>query len=286
MTEKTISTKTRRKDSGADESVATAAADEIADEKPTSAKPARKKAKKAESTTDAASDDSSSRSTSTSTASGGERSRLADSAVTVSTRSLLIGGLIAALVAGLLVFAIRDFSARNQLHALQSEQSERETAERIAGEYAVNAATLDYQDLTPWINAMQKGVSPELSKKYEVIGQTMEQVLTPLRMKTTAELVTAKTEDVSGDVFRVVAVVNIDTTTVQTPAGGSTVAVYTLVLDRSKDWMITDVGDPTRAIADNLGTGSGDAPNEAPPAGAPAAEVPAPEPPTAPTPGG
>ncbi len=200
------------------------------------------------------------------------RSRLSDSSVTFSMRSLLIGGLITALIAALVVFVVRDVSARSDLRALETDQADRATAERIAGEYAVDAATLDYDDLTPWVSAMRKGVSPELSRKYEVIGQAMEQILTPLRMKTTAELVTANTEDVAGEVYRVVAVVNVNTTTVQNPAGGSTVAVYTLVLDRDQDWLITDVGDPTQAISDKLGTGGG--------------ENPAPAPPAEPTPGG
>lgn len=212
------------------------------------------------------------------------RSRLSDSAVTLSMRSLLIGGLITALIAALVVFVIRDVSARSDLRSLETDQADRATAERIAGEYAVDAATLDYEDLTPWVSAMREGVSPELSRKYEVIGQAMEQILTPLRMKTTAELVTANTEDVAGDVYRVVAVVNVNTTTVQNPAGGSTVAVYTLVLDRAQDWLITDVGDPTQAITDNLGSGAGENP---PPAPAPApGPDPTPGPPAEPTPGG
>ena len=193
------------------------------------------------------------------------RSRLSDSSVTFSMRSLLIGGLITALIAALVVFVVRDVSARSDLRALETDQADRATAERIAGEYAVDAATLDYDDLTPWVSAMRKGVSPELSRKYEVIGQAMEQILTPLRMKTT----TRYTSPATSSVF---AVVNVNTTTVQNPAGGSTVAVYTLVLDRDQDWLITDVGDPTQAISDKLGTGGG--------------ENPAPAPPAEPTPGG
>ncbi|MCF8609865.1 hypothetical protein L5G28_06775 [Gordonia sp. HY285] len=179
-----------------------------------------------------------------------------------------IPALIASLVAGLLIivlaatavlFVLRDSSARSDLDSMRATAADEADAEMAAGKYAVSAATLDYQDLTPWITAMKKGVSPELSKRYDAVGQTMEQIITPLRMKTSAELVTTSLSDSEGDLFRVDAVVNVNTTTVQNPSGGNAVAVYKLTLDRSKDWLITEVGDPTNTVAGNLGSTS-DAP--------------------------
>ena len=54
------------------------------------------------------------------------------------------------------------------------------------------------------------------------------------------------------------AVVDVDTKSVQTPDGGSAVAVYTVTLDRSQDWLITEVGDPTGAIPGGLGEAAPD----------------------------
>ncbi|MFZ2501351.1 MAG: hypothetical protein WAW88_01580, partial [Nocardioides sp.] len=57
------------------------------------------------------------------------RPRRGDSAVTLSIRSLVMGGvaaaLIAALIAALVVFVVRDVSARNKLEALETSQAER-----------------------------------------------------------------------------------------------------------------------------------------------------------------
>ncbi|MCX2964436.1 hypothetical protein [Gordonia aquimaris] len=178
--------------------------------------------------------------------------------LSISLGTLGISLLIAALVAALGTFIYRDVSARNDLDAMTSEAADSAKAEDVAARYAVAAATLDYQDLTPWIAAMKDGVSPELQKKYDVIGQAMEQIITPLRMQTTAELVLAKTQEVNGDMFRVDAVVDVDTKSVQTPDGGSAVAVYTVTLDRSQDWLITEVGDPTGAIPGGLGEAAPD----------------------------
>ncbi|MXP20541.1 hypothetical protein GIY30_04105 [Gordonia sp. HNM0687] len=196
--------------------------------------------------------------------------------LSISVGTLGISLLIVALVAALGTFIYRDMSARSDLDAMTSEAADSATAEDVAGRYAVSAATLDYQDLTPWIAAMKDGVSPELQKKYDVIGQAMEQIITPLRMQTTAELVLAKTQEVNGDMFRVDAVVDVDTKSVQTPDGGSAVAVYTVTLDRSQNWLITEVGDPTGAIPGGLG-------EAAPDSGAPES---APAPAPSPAPGG
>ncbi|MFW0788731.1 hypothetical protein [Gordonia sp. CPCC 205333] len=172
--------------------------------------------------------------------------------LTVSLSGLVAGvvgtAIVAALVAALVIFMVRDFSARDDLDAMRADIAGRANAEKIAGQYAVTAATLDYRDLTPWIANMKKGVSDDLRKQYDVIGQAMEQVLTPLRMQTTADLVVAKTVAVNGNMYRVQAVVNVNTKTVQTPNGGSTTAVYALTLDKGRDWTITSVGDPTSAI--------------------------------------
>lgn len=173
--------------------------------------------------------------------------------VTLSVRSIVASVVLIALVVALGVFLVRDISARKDLNDLRADVADRAAAENVAGKYAVNAATLDYRDLTPWIANMKKGVSPDLQKQYDLIGQTMDQVLTPLRMQTTADLIVAKTVSTSGDIFRVQAVVDVNTKSVQTPNGSNTTATYTLTLDRSKDWMITSVGDPTSAIPQAIG---------------------------------
>lgn len=173
--------------------------------------------------------------------------------VTLSMRAVVLGVVTLLVVATLGIFVYRDVSARNQLGDLRADIDARTTAEKVAGEYAVTAATLNYQDLTPWISNMKKGVSADLQKQYDLIGKTMEQVLTPLRMTTTANLIQAKTLSVSGDVYRVQAVVGVNTTTVQLPNGAPTTAVYAITLDRAQDWLITSVGDPTSAIPKTLG---------------------------------
>lgn len=148
------------------------------------------------------------------------------------------GVVIAALLATSIVFWWRDHSFRAQQHDV-------EQAETVAGKYAVGAATIDYQSLDPWIARMKKGVSADLAKKYDAIAPTMPQILGPLRLQATGNLVTAKVVDNKSGIYRVVAVVAVNATNVQIPKGSTTNAVYSVTLDRNKDWLITSVGDPT-----------------------------------------
>ncbi|GAB11789.1 hypothetical protein GOARA_088_00530 [Gordonia araii NBRC 100433] len=163
--------------------------------------------------------------------------------ITLSVRALVLG-LVGLLVgAGLLFGIVDNLRVRNQLGDLRDRQANEAKAEEIAGDYAVKAATLDYNDLTPWAANLKKGVSPQLAKQFDVAVPAMTQILTPVRMKTTANLVSSTTTDVSGDVYKVTAVVDVNTTSLQTPNGASALAAYVLTLNKADNWMITAVGD-------------------------------------------
>lgn len=189
---------------------------------------------------------------------------------------------IAALVAGLVVFAVRDMQARDDLSSLRTDLANRAKAEDIAGKYAVNAATLDYHDLTGWIASLKKGVSPELVKKYDVVGQSMQQVLDVLQVQTTANLVVAKTVNVADNIYNVQVVVETATKNAQMPQGSSSNVAYSITLDKNQNWLITQVGDPSNLVNSTLpGLGQNGAPQNG---GQPGASAPAPSPNPAPAP--
>jgi len=191
---------------------------------------------------------------------------------------------ILALIAGLVVFAVRDMNARDDLSSLRADLANRAKAEDVAGKYAVNAATLDYHDLTPWLAALKQGVSPELVKKYEVVGPSLQQVLNLLQVQTTATLVVAKTVSVADNIFNVQVVVDTATKNTQMPQGNSSNVVYSITLDKRQNWLITQVGDPTNMVNSTLpGLGQTGQPQTGQQPGAPA---PAPAPAPTPAPGG
>ncbi|HNP56913.1 MAG TPA: hypothetical protein PK331_09620 [Gordonia sp. (in: high G+C Gram-positive bacteria)] len=172
--------------------------------------------------------------------------------ITLSVRTLVLG-LVGALVAFGLIFGVVDnIRVRGQLNDLRDQNANNAKAEQVAGEYAVRAATLDYKDLTPWAANLKKGVSGELSKQFDVAVPAMQQILTPIRMSTTATLVSSKTTDVAGDIYRVTAVVDVTTKSLQTPDGASSLAAYVLTLNKADNWMITAVGDQATPGAPRL----------------------------------
>jgi Mce-associated membrane protein len=195
---------------------------------------------------------SSSKVSSSSTDSSSKDSAPGGRQITLSVRTLVLG-LVGALVAFGLAFGVVDnIRVRGQLNDLRDQNANNAKAEQVAGEYAVRAATLDYKDLTPWAANLKKGVSGELSKQFDVAVPAMQQILTPIRMSTTATLVSSKTTDVAGDIYRVTAVVDVTTKSLQTPDGASSLAAYVLTLNKADNWMITAVGDQATPGAPRL----------------------------------
>ncbi|MFT3900980.1 MAG: hypothetical protein QM728_12155 [Gordonia sp. (in: high G+C Gram-positive bacteria)] len=163
--------------------------------------------------------------------------------ITLSVRTLVFGVLGTLAVIGLLFGVVDNLRVRSQLHKVESQRDNSAKAEQVSGDYAVRAATLNYKDLTPWAANLKKGVSPELAKQFDVAVPAMQQVLTPVRMTATAKLVSAKTTDIAGDIYKVTAVVEVDSTSLQAPNGATSLAAYVLTLNKAQNWMITAVGD-------------------------------------------
>lgn len=169
---------------------------------------------------------------------------------------VLAGVLLVALVASTVTFAIlwggakgRADNASSELVTLQRADSAREQndadnarAEKLAGDYATGSATFDYRDLTPWNNALVKGVSPELKTKLQATTGAMNQLLQPLQWVSKGTVQDTIVSSQSGPVYKVNVYVQVTSTNVQAPASREVLTLYTVTLDKSKNWQITDVG--------------------------------------------
>lgn len=162
--------------------------------------------------------------------------------VSVSVRGLVTGAVIAALVAAVAALGWLYIDARRQLdaHALQSANAAH--AEKVALDYAVNAATMDFKDLQSWHVKLVAGTSPELNKKLSDAGASMEQVLVPLQWSSTAQPLVAKVRSNAGGIYVVDSFVSVQTKTVQAPEALQSTATYSTTIDSNKNWQITDVG--------------------------------------------
>lgn len=178
----------------------------------------------------------------TETSTDGLKSTRQSKSVSISLRSLIVGGLIVALVAVSAVLGWLYVDARHQLSAQATQSANDARAEKVALDYAVNAATMDYKDLQAWKVKLVAGTSPELSKKLSDAGTSMEQVLVPLQWSSTAQPLVAKVRSTTGGIYVVDSFVSVQTKTVQAPDALQSTATYSTTIDSNNNWLITDVG--------------------------------------------
>lgn len=172
----------------------------------------------------------------------GMKSARGSKSVSVSLRGLIVAGLIVALVAATAVLGWLYFDARQQLTAQAAQSANDTRAEKIALDYAVNAATMDFKDLQGWKVKLVAGTSPELSKKLSEAGTSMEQVLAPLQWSSNAQPLVAKVRSSNGGIYVVDSFVSVQTKTVQSPEALQSTATYSTTIDSNKNWQITDIG--------------------------------------------
>jgi hypothetical protein len=172
---------------------------------------------------------------------GGKSTRRQRS-VSFSVRGLVVGAVIVALVAAVAALGLMYVDTRHQLDARTTQSANDAHAEKIALDYAVNAATMDFKDLQSWHVKLVAGTAPELNKKLTDAGTSMEQVLVPLQWSSSAQPLVAKVRSNTGGVYVVDSFVSVQTKTVQAPEALQSTATYSTTIDSNNNWQITDVG--------------------------------------------
>jgi Mce-associated membrane protein len=170
------------------------------------------------------------------------KSKRTERSVSFSVRGLVLGAVIVALVAAVVGLGWLYGDARHQLDAQATESTNTAHAEKIALDYAVNAATMDYKDLQAWHVKLVAGTSPELNKKLSDAGTSMEQVLVPLQWSSTAQPLVAKVRSNTAGIYVVDSFVSVQTKTIQAPDALQSTATYSTTIDSNNNWQITDVG--------------------------------------------
>lgn len=162
--------------------------------------------------------------------------------LSVSARSGVVTIVIACLVGAVSVMSWLYIRAQNQLDTQARRSQDYSRAEKIAVDYAVNAAAMDYHDLSGWKAKLVAGTTPELKGKLTKAATSMEQILIPLHWDSTAEPLVAKVGSETSGVYTVDSFVSVLTKTVQAPDGLQSTAMYSITIDSNKDWQISGVG--------------------------------------------
>jgi len=162
--------------------------------------------------------------------------------LTITLRSLVIGAVIAALVAGVVAFAWLYVDAQRKLDTQARQSANTARAEKIALDYAVNAAEINFGDLNAWKAKLVAGTSPALKDKLSKAAEQMEQILVPLQWSSTAHPLVAKVRSDTGGAYVIDCFVSVLTKTVQSPQPLQSTATYSVTIDSNKNWEISDVG--------------------------------------------
>lgn len=162
--------------------------------------------------------------------------------LSISLPSLVIIAVIVALVGTVGVLAWFYVGAQRKLDTQTRRSENNAHAEKVALDYAVNAAAMNFQDLNAWKVKLVAGTSPELKEKLTKAATEMEQILVPLQWTSTARPLVAKVRSDTGGAYVVDSFVSVQTKTVQAPEPLQSTATYSVTIDSAKNWQITDVG--------------------------------------------
>jgi hypothetical protein len=162
--------------------------------------------------------------------------------VSVSVRTLLVSMLVAALLAlsGTMIWLY--LGEKTKLDGQARQAADNSHAERVALDYAVDAAKIDAKNLDEWKKNLVKGTTPELKEKLNSAAASMEQILAPLQWNSTAIPLVAKVRSNTNGIYVVDSFVGVQTKTVQAPDGLQSTATYSISIDSNHDWQISEVG--------------------------------------------
>jgi len=162
--------------------------------------------------------------------------------VSISLKRLAVASVIAVLAVAVTVLSWLYMGAVHKLNAETRANDLRKHAEKVALDYAVNAAQMNYQDFEGWKVKLVNRTSPELNEKLTKAAGSVQEILIPLQWQSSARPLTAKVRSESNGIYVVDAFVSVLTKTMQAPDGLQSTATYSVTLDSNNDWQITDVG--------------------------------------------
>jgi hypothetical protein len=162
--------------------------------------------------------------------------------ISVSLRALVVATLFVLLLAATGVTTWLYFSERSKVETQQRQAANERHAEQIALDYAVGAATMNFQDLNAWKSKLTHGTAPRLTDKLTKAANQMEQLLIPLQWDSTAQPLVAKVRSDTNGVYVVDTFVSVHTKTTQAPDNLQSTATYSITIDSNDNWQISDVG--------------------------------------------
>lgn len=168
--------------------------------------------------------------------------------VSISLSTVLYGLVVVALIAATTIFGVLWWSADRSAGHRDAAAADNRHAEQVSTDYAVGAATIDYQNFPAWLTKLKTGTAAPLATKFDSTGPALQQLLTPLRWTSTATPIAAAVKSESAGIYQVDVFLDVNSTSAQAPTGTRTTVTYHITVDRNSGWQVTDVGGLDGAI--------------------------------------
>lgn len=137
----------------------------------------------------------------------------------ISLRALVSTVVASGLVAASGVLAWQLHNAQSELAARDRDTADKHHAEQVALDYAVGAATMNFQDLTTWKTKLTAGTNSDLTNKLNNAAQSMEQIIVPLQWVSTPTPLTATVRSETAGIYIIDTYVSVLIENTQAPDG-------------------------------------------------------------------
>lgn len=153
---------------------------------------------------------------------------------------------IAAAVVAVVMTAVAAFAfwqahdLRSELSTVRAQHDDDSRAQRVAADYAVAAAQIDYRNFDPWFGNLRKGVAPRLADQFSSSEPALRDLLGQLQWVSSGKLIGSDITARNGNTYEVQVFVDVTTSNVQSPQGVKTTALYPITVDKD-GWRISDI---------------------------------------------
>lgn len=160
------------------------------------------------------------------------------------TRAALASAAVALTIAAACGWKWHDTAA--ELAAARHRDTDRETAARVAADYATRSLTYDYHNLDAFFTAVTTGVDPALQDRYKQVRDTLAQIMSQAQVIATGTVVATAVQADGPDRYKVTVFATQQTRNAQSPQPGTVPNLLTVtVADRDSQWQVVDYGTKT-----------------------------------------
>lgn len=130
-----------------------------------------------------------------------------------------------------------------ELTALRHSQADRETASRLARDYALKSLTYSFEDPDAFFRAVEDGVSQTLKDKYVNATELLKGIMTQAQVTSSGEVLATDAVAQPGQVYQVVVSAAQTTRNLQNPKSRVSLILLQVTVNRTGDkWQVSDIG--------------------------------------------